>query len=393
MNQKEKFLQCIGTWYSTNQIIPNKVIVRSKSFGSSLEVEVFAKENTKWILTHIGLISYDAITNQVIVVGQNQNSECFVGNGFFDSNNKFFMQNMSFNGKPILKATFNFINATELILVNEALNSTNSWEMKYIKDNPKDKNLGIQLFSVNDAMEKNPESTIQQLGKMGFSYVETFVYKDSKFYGMTPLEFKKILNNNGLEFTGSMVFMDLPDDKNWQIRMQWWEQCIKDHKEAGVKYITTSNNEIAKIKSIGDLKIYADYYNEVGRLCLEKNIIFGFHNHQQEFLKVDGVIILDYWLQHTNPKYVHFQADLYWMMVGDVNPIEYFTKYPGRFFSWHVKDEAELGQSGTIDFVSIFKYAKQSGLKYTLVEIEKFNYDPFSSVEMCYHYLYNSQFE
>ncbi len=140
-------------------------------------------------------------------------------------------------------------------------------------------------------------------------------------------------------------------------------------------------------------------YSLNSRLCSLPSQAFAillglcFHNHQQEFLKVEGEVILDYWLQNTNPKYVHFQADLHWMMVGGVNPIDYFTKYPGRFFSWHVKDEAELGQSGALDFVSIFKYAKQSGLKYTLVEIEKFNYDPLISVEMCYHYLYNSQFE
>lgn len=393
MNQKEKLSQCIGTWYSRDQIRSNKVVVKPKLNGNFLQVEVFEKQNVQWILIHIELISYDTVTNQIVAAGQNQNGECFVGRGFFDSNHHFFIQILNFKDQPILKATFNFINTTDVILKGEVSNSTKSWEINYIKDNPKEKNLGIQLFSLKDAMEKNPEDTIKQLGRMGFSYVETFVYNEGKFYGMTPLEFKKILNNNGLEFTGSMVFMDLPDEDHWQQTMQWWEKCIKAHKVAGVRYITTSNNEIEKIKSIGDLKRYADYYNEVGKLCNDNDILFGFHNHQHEFLKVEGEVILEYWLQHTNPEYVHFQADLYWMKVGGVNPIDYFVKYPGRFFSWHVKDEAELGQSGTLDFVSIFKYAKQSGLKYTLVEIEKFNYDPLISVEMCYNYLYNSQFE
>jgi sugar phosphate isomerase/epimerase len=339
------------------------------------------------------LISYDAVTNQVVAAGQNQNGKCFVGKGFFDSSNQCFIEQSNFKGEPILIATFNFINATELILTSEVHNSTNTCEIKYIKANPKDKNLGIQLFSVKDAMENNAVETIRQLGRIGFSYVETFVYNEGKFYGMTPLEFKKIINNNGLEFTGSMVFMDLPEDNNWQEIKQWWGKCISDHKAAGVRYITTSNNEIEKIKSIDDLKKYTEYYNEVGKMCDDNDIIFGFHNHQNEFLEVDGEVILDYWLQNTNPKYVHFQADLYWMKVGGVNPIDYFTKYPGRFFSWHVKDEAELGKSGMIDYEAIFEFAYQSGLEYTLVEIEKFNYDPLVSVEMGYHYLYDSQFE
>jgi sugar phosphate isomerase/epimerase len=401
MDQKTKLSQYIGTWYSTDQILDTvksinpkiKVITSPKLNGNSLQVEVFEKQNEQWVSILIELISYDSITNQIVASGQNQKGECFVGKGFFDTNNQWFMQDADFKGEPTLNVTFNFLSSTEVVLKGELPNGTTAWEVKYIKDNPKDKNIGIQLVSVRYAMEKDPVATIAQLGRMGFSFVETFVYNEGKFYGMTPLEFKNLLNDNGLQFTGSMTFKNLPDAKNWKETMQWWEKCIKDHKEAGVKYITTSNNEIKNIKSIQDLDKYVDYYNAVGKLCLQNDIVFGFHNHQDEFLKVDDQVILDYWLQHTNPKYVQFQSDLYWMKVGGVNPIDYYKKYPGRFFSWHIKDDAELGESGTTDFRAIFKYTNESGLKYTLLEVEKFNYDPFLSVEMGYHYLYDSDYE
>jgi sugar phosphate isomerase/epimerase len=400
MEQKSKLLLYMGTWFSADYLSDTvrsinpkiKVITSPKLNGNSLQVEVFEKQNNQWVATLVELISYDTVTNQIVAAGQNQKGECFVGKGLFDINNQWTMQDSNFKGEPTLNVTFNFISSTEVILKGELPDGTKAWEVKYIKDNPKDKNIGLQLVSVRYAMEKDPVKTIQQLGRMGFSFVETFVYNDGKFYGMTPLEFKKLLNENGLQFTGSMVFKNLPNANNWKETMQWWEKCIKDHKEAGVEYITTSNNEIKNIKSIQDLDKFVQYYNTVGKLCKQNGIIFGFHNHQGEFLKVDDQVILDYWLQHTNPKYVQFQSDLYWMKIGGVNPIDYYKKYSGKFFSWHVKDDAELGQSGTTDFGAIFKYVRQSGLKYTLVEVENFNYDPLLSVEMGYHYLYDSDF-
>jgi sugar phosphate isomerase/epimerase len=160
-----------------------------------------------------------------------------------------------------------------------------------------------------------------------------------------------------------------------------------------VEYITTSNNELKKIKSLKELKKYCDYYNALGKLCKQKGIIFGFHNHADEFEKIEGETIYDFLLKNTNPEYVHFQMDLYWIKKGGADPISYFNKYPNRFFSWHIKDEKELGKSGEMDFGNIFKYAKKAGIKYNIAEVEQYNFDPLVSVEMAYRYLYSFDFE
>lgn len=86
------------------------------------------------------------------------------------------------------------------------------------------------------------------------------------------------------------------------------------------------------------------------------------------------------------------QIDLYWMSIGEANPIEYINKYPGRFFSWHTKDDAEIGASGKVNFEQLFNYAKKAGLKYNVAEIEKYNFDPLISAEMGYRFLYYSDF-
>ena len=399
-DQKHRLSQYIGTWLSADSIIDTEVAsnpkirvkVAPRLDGNSLQVDVFEKHGDTWVPILVELISYDITTDQIVASGQNSDSECFVGKGFFDTNNIWSMQDVNHKGELGLNVTFNFISNTEVVLQGIMPNPKDNWEIKYIKNNSKDKNVGIQLVSVKDAMNENPIATLQQLGRMGYSYVETFVYNDGKFYGMEPVDFRELVEANGMKFSGSMTFKSMPESVYWNETMKWWELCIQDHLDAGVEYITTSNNEIKNISTLKQLKEYCDYYNAVGKLCKDKGIIFGFHNHADEFSKVEDETVYDFLLKNTNPEFVSFQIDLYWMRIGGANPIEYINKYPGRFFSWHTKDDAEIGASGKVDFDLLFSYAKQASLKYNVVEIEKYNFDPLVSAEMGYRFLYYSDF-
>jgi hypothetical protein len=70
--------------------------------------------------------------------------------------------------------------------------------------------------------------------------------------------------------------------------------------------------------------------------------------------------------------------------------VDYFKKYQGRFELWHIKDEAELGASGKMDFASIWSAAGLSGMKYGIVEVELYNFDEFTSCKKSLDFL-NSQ--
>jgi sugar phosphate isomerase/epimerase len=77
-----------------------------------------------------------------------------------------------------------------------------------------------------------------------------------------------------------------------------------------------------------------------------------------------------------------FELDLYWCVVGGKNPVDYFNKYPGRFELWHIKDKEEIGASGVMDFKSIWAAAGKSGMKYGIVEVERYNFDEYTSCRM-----------
>ncbi len=77
---------------------------------------------------------------------------------------------------------------------------------------------------------------------------------------------------------------------------------------------------------------------------------------------------------------------------GGYDAVDYLKKYSGRFPLLHIKDEEEIGQSGTMDFEPIFKAAYAQGMKGYYMEVERYNFKPVKSVAMSYEYLANSNY-
>lgn len=97
-------------------------------------------------------------------------------------------------------------------------------------------------------------------------------------------------------------------------------------------------------------------------------------------------------LTNTDPEKVTFELDLYWIYKGGKNAVDYFQKYPGRFELFHVKDVAELGDSGKIDFKAAFDNAELAGMKDYIVEVERYNFEPLESVAKSFDFLNTAEF-
>jgi sugar phosphate isomerase/epimerase len=175
--------------------------------------------------------------------------------------------------------------------------------------------------------------------------------------------------------------------------MTWWDKCIDDHIAAGAKFLVQPFMGEEAYRSLDTLKRYCDYFNLIGEKCNAKGIRFGYHNHDKEFsTKLDGQTIYDFMVANTDPAKVMFEMDLYWAVMGGADPVDYFARYPGRIELWHIKDKAELGASGMMDFAKIWAAARQSGMKYGIVEVEEYNYDEFTSCQKSIDYLNASDF-
>lgn len=243
---------------------------------------------------------------------------------------------------------------------------------------PVAKEIGLQLYSVRELIgdaekyDANHVEVFQKLAALGYSNVEVCWYNDGTFFNHSVEEFKADLEAAGLKAISTHTMRNLTEEelasKDFSAPLEWWKKCIADHKALGCLYVVAPSFRIPN--NLADLKTYCEYFNEIGKLCAEQGMKFGFHNHHREFGKIEDQVIYDFMLNNTDPALVFFEMDVYWAVMGKAAPCNYFRKYPGRFELLHIKDVSEVGQSGFVGFDAIFKNAGVAGMKHYIVEME-----------------------
>ncbi len=207
--------------------------------------------------------------------------------------------------------------------------------------NVKDEIVGIQLYSVRDDMGKDPLGTLKQLAAMGYKNVEHANYRDRKFYGYAPAEFKKILNDLGIKMpSGHTVMGSLHWDETKKEFTDLWKYTVEDAATVGQQYVISPSLDGRYRKDRSALLGFMEVFNKSGELCSKSGMKFGYHNHDFEFReKLDGEMLYDIMLANTDAKLVVQQLDTGNLYNGGANAMDIVKKYPGRFLSLHVKDE------------------------------------------------------
>jgi sugar phosphate isomerase/epimerase len=123
---------------------------------------------------------------------------------------------------------------------------------------------------------------------------------------------------------------------------------------------------------------------------------FMYHNHDHEFIKLDGKTILERMAEDIPAEHMGITLDTYWVQMGGGNPCEWLEKLSGRVECIHLKDlemvgmeqrMAPIGQ-GNLNFEKIIESAKKAGTKYALVEQDYcYDKDPFECLEISYNNL------
>ena len=258
---------------------------------------------------------------------------------------------------------------------------------------PAVRNIGVQLWSVKEDMGKDAAGTLAKVAKMGYKQVEGFGYSNGKFFGVPTNEFAKILSGNGLKMPSAHGNITSKDYTNGQLSDDF-KKMADDAKKVGQKYV------IAPYMADEDRskgKLMAEMFNKAGEHCKSLGMKFGYHNHDFEFVKYDGVSLYKTLLDNTQKDLVTFEMDLYWVKFAKENPIEWFKKYQGRFTHFHVKDHdpiknvsVEVGE-GDINFQEIFN-SKLSGAKYFIVELENYKRPALEGIEISLNNLKKLKF-
>ena len=237
--------------------------------------------------------------------------------------------------------------------------------------------VGLQLYTVRDAMGKDALGSLKKISGLGYKNMELAGYSNGKFYGFAPKEFKKIINDLGMEVISSHTNVEAAG-----INMDNAKLMADAHAELGVKYCIQPWIEEPD-RNIESYKKMIAGWNKAGKIMKDKGIQFGYHNHNFEFTTINGVVpYFDIFLPEMDADLITMELDLFWAKKAGQDPIEMFKKYPGRFQLLHFKDMmtnqapffevikddiCSVGE-GVIDFKKILAAKKVAGMKYTFVE-------------------------
>ncbi len=256
--------------------------------------------------------------------------------------------------------------------------------LSWAADNRKIDKIGVQLYTVRDAMKEDFDGTLAKVAAVGYREVEFAGYFDR-----SPKDVKASLDRVGLVSPSAHFNNAYLGDQ--------WPGVLESANIIGQQYIVCSSVDEKTRQGPGGWPRIAEMFNHAGEAARKAGIQFGYHNHSFEFTPVDGKLPYDILLHSTDPNLVKMEMDLYWIVNAGADPLAYFNRYPGRFPLVHVKGRAKNGDmtevkaDNSIDWKALFAQSEKAGIKHYFVEQDKSD-SPFDSIRTSFSYLHELRF-
>ncbi|WP_350288462.1 sugar phosphate isomerase/epimerase family protein [uncultured Croceitalea sp.] len=236
--------------------------------------------------------------------------------------------------------------------------------------------MGLQAFTIRDAMEDDLIGSLNTVKSLGYEDLELYGFnpKDESYYGRSAVDFKKILEDIGLTASSCHYgFSDYFEASNEELKT-YVSKCIDTAKELNLSFVTWPWLH-PKYRNIESFKILTDKLNRIGEQVNKSGLKFAYHNHDFEFVDHNGQIGYDIIMNQTDSDLVKLQLDLYWAVHSSkLSPAELIARDPKRFVMWHIKDMdkltrdyTELG-NGSIDYHKMLTNLDQTGLEFYYLE-------------------------
>ena len=245
---------------------------------------------------------------------------------------------------------------------------------------------GIQLYTLRDDMPKDPKGVLKQIAGFGYKQIESYEGPNGMFWGMSNTDFKKYMDDLGMKIVASHA--DINKD---------FEKKAAEASAIGMKYLICP--WLGPQKSMDDYKKAADNFNKKGEICKSTGIRFAYHNHDYSFKPIEGQLPQDVMMNNTDASLVDCELDMYWVATAGEDIEAWLKKYKNRFRLCHVKDRSktpgtnnsqnsvDLG-TGSINWPSVLKTAKENGMKHFIVEQEYYaGTTPLKAVEVNAGYM------
>lgn len=256
-----------------------------------------------------------------------------------------------------------------------------------------ERSMGLQLWSLRVQMKSDLESALRLVPGYGLTQVEIAGTGD-----VSPAIFREMLTQNGLVPIGAHYGFD---------RLQGdLPGVIAEARTLGVEYVICSSLPTAvKEWNVPAMERFATDFNTCGWKLHEAGLHLVFHTHGKEFSpgkQGTSETLFDLLVRKTDPEFVCFEMDVFWVMHAGQSPIELLRRYSGRWRLLHLKDmrigavtglftgraaptdRVSIG-SGQIDWQRLLLAARAAGVKFYFIEDE--TTDPLTNIPLSLYYL------
>jgi sugar phosphate isomerase/epimerase len=244
--------------------------------------------------------------------------------------------------------------------------------------NPMREPLGFQTYEIFQHLAEDWDGTWQKMASYGYK-VADFVQLsfNPKLANKTPQDVTRSLKAAGLTCTNGTFLADL---------------FAKDYAGT-VKYAHDLNLQtvvsayMRPKPTVEAWKGIAGGLNELAVKLQKDGLKLWYHNHEVEFVAVEGQVPWDILMANTDPNLVSFQIDVGNLSFGGADAIQYLSKYPGRYVSMHCKDYVKgkasvpVGQ-GSLDWKKIFAIAKQQNIRSYYAEVGAYGINTLDGVPL-----------
>lgn len=233
--------------------------------------------------------------------------------------------------------------------------------------------IGVQLYTFRKQLPENVPGMLKKISDMGIRELE-----GGDTYGVPVDEFKALLTKNDLRVVSvGADFNKLSENPQASVDLA---------KTFGAEYVVVFWIPHQEVFTIDDAKKAVEVFNTAGKFLRENGLSFCYHAHGYEFGSYGKGTLFDYIVQNTNPEYVNFEMDVFWVKHPGQDPVKLLKKYPNRFPLMHLKDRkigtpstqnghadvetnVVLG-TGDVGIAAIMKAAKKAGVKHYFIEDE-----------------------
>ena len=239
--------------------------------------------------------------------------------------------------------------------------------------------VGLELYSVRNALKQDLMGTVTDVAHMGYQCVEFY----APYYDWTPdyaVRVRKLLDSLGIRCYSTHNSLE-------SFSSDGINKAIELNQALGARFVVLASP--GDLKSLDDWKRTAETLNTANNTLDSHGLHAGYHNHDLEWKSVDNQIPMEL-LAASTDKSIMLQLDVGTCLAAGSDPVRWIKRNPGRIRSMHCKDWSPekgyrvlLGE-GVAPWKALFAAAEsKGGLEYYLIEQEGSDYSELDTAKRC----------